>query len=142
MTETQEINQPANAEEKLSTATLAGAAGEHDARDAKDKGATQVTGVSADDPPETTEPLLARDETSEFQRRWDAIQASFVDEPRHAVEQADNLVATAMKHLAEVFAGERRKLEGQWDRGDQVSTEDLRIALRRYRTFFGRLLSV
>jgi hypothetical protein len=58
------------------------------------------------------------------------------------VEQADNLVATAMKHLAEVFAGERQKLEGQWDRGDQVSTEDLRVALRRYRTFFGRLLSV
>jgi hypothetical protein len=142
MTEIQETTQTANSDEKLSTAALAGAADERDVRPAEEKGATQVTGVSADNPPETTEPLLARDETSEFQRRWDAIQASFVDEPRHAVEQADNLVATAMKHLAEVFAGERQKLEGQWDRGDQVSTEDLRVALRRYRTFFGRLLSV
>jgi hypothetical protein len=140
MTEIQETTQPANSEEKLSTAALAGAADEHDARDAK--GATQVTGVSADNPPETTEPLLARDETSDFQRRWDAIQASFVDEPRRAVEEADNLVATAMKRLAEVFAGERENLEGQWDRGDQVSTEDLRVALRRYRAFFGRLLAV
>jgi len=58
------------------------------------------------------------------------------------VEQADGLVAQAMKRLAEVFAQERSKLEGQWDRGDNVSTEDLRIALQRYRTFFHRLLSI
>ena len=66
----------------------------------------------------------------------------FVDEPRQAVQQADSLVAGAMKRLAEMFAAERAKLEGQWDRGDDVSTEDLRLALRRYRSFFGRLLSV
>jgi hypothetical protein len=70
------------------------------------------------------------------------IQAGFVDEPRSAVEQADSLVAGTMKRLAEMFAEERSRLESQWDRGDDVSTEDLRIALRRYRSFFGRLLSM
>ena len=66
----------------------------------------------------------------------------FVDEPRQAVEKADALVAGVMKRLAEVFAAERERLEKQWDRGDSVSTEELRLALRRYRAFFGRLLSV
>jgi hypothetical protein len=66
----------------------------------------------------------------------------FVDEPQRAVEQEDTLVAAAMKRLAEMLAAERAKLEGQWDRGDNVSTENLRLALRRYRSFFGRLLSV
>ena len=70
------------------------------------------------------------------------MQTAFVDEPRRAVEQADGLVASAMKRLAEVFAEERSKLEKQWDRGDNVSTEDLRVALQRYRSFFQRLLSV
>ena len=64
------------------------------------------------------------------------------DEPRRAVEDADALVASAMKRMAEVFASERSQLEGQWDRGDDVSTEDLRIALQRYRSFFGRILAV
>ena len=73
---------------------------------------------------------------------WDTIQGGFVDEPRRAVEQADSLVAGAMKRLAEIFTEERAKLEGQWDRKKSVSTEDLRLALRRYRSFFGRLLSV
>jgi len=74
--------------------------------------------------------------------RWKEIQTNFVDEPRKAVEQADGLVASAMKRLAEVFADERSKLEKQWDRGDNVSTEDLRVAFQRYRSFFDRLLSV
>ena len=74
--------------------------------------------------------------------KWDAVQVGFVDEPRQAVERADSLVAGAMKRLAEMFAEERARLEGQWDRGDNVSTEELRLALRRYRAFFGRLLSV
>jgi hypothetical protein len=70
------------------------------------------------------------------------VQAGFVDEPRRAVEDADNLVASLMKKLAEGFANERGRLEKQWDRGDNVSTEDLRIALQRYRSFFDRLLNV
>ena len=87
-------------------------------------------------------PLFSPGESTDFRARWDAVQVGFVDEPRHAVEEADGLVAAAMKRLAEIFADERAKLESQWGRGDQVSTEDLRIALRRYRSFFGRLLSV
>jgi hypothetical protein len=91
---------------------------------------------------EEATPLFSPEEAKELRARWDAIQGAFVDEPRQAVEQADSLVAGAMKRLAEMFADERAKLEGQWDRGDDVSTEDLRLALRRYRSFFGRLLSV
>jgi hypothetical protein len=89
-----------------------------------------------------TAPLFSPEEAKGFHTRWDAIQVSFVDEPRRAVQQADGLVASAMKRLAEIFAEERGQLDHQWDRGDDVSTEDLRIALRRYRSFFGRLLSV
>ena len=87
-------------------------------------------------------PLFPVGEATELRSRWDAIQVGFVDEPRQAVEQADALVAGAMKRMAEIFAQERARLEGQWDRGDAVSTEDLRLALRRYRSFFGRVLSV
>jgi hypothetical protein len=87
-------------------------------------------------------PLLSPDESDEFRARWDSVQVSFVDQPRQAVQQADSLVAGAMERLAEIFAEERVKLEGHWDRGDSVSTEDLRVALRRYRSFFGRLLSI
>ena len=86
--------------------------------------------------------LFSPDETNSLRGQWDAIQVGFVDEPRQAVEKADALVAGAMKRLAEVFAAERERLEKQWDRGDSVSTEELRLALRRYRAFFGRLLSV
>ena len=89
-----------------------------------------------------TGPLFSGNEANELRARWEAIQVGFVDEPRAAVEQADALVAGTMKRLAEVFAAERSKLEGQWDQGENVSTEDLRLALRRYRSFFGRLLSV
>ncbi|HEX7980292.1 MAG TPA: hypothetical protein VF461_16900 [Gemmatimonadaceae bacterium] len=87
-------------------------------------------------------PILAGDVVSELRTRWTDIQAGFVDEPRRAVEQADALVAEAIKRLAETFANERNQLEGQWDRGGDVSTEDLRQALQRYRSFFSRLLSV
>ena len=88
------------------------------------------------------ESLFSTAEAAEFRSRWDTIQAGFVDEPRRAVEEANTLVAGTMKRLAEVFAVERSNLEGQWDRKESVSTEDLRLALRRYRSFFGRLLSV
>lgn len=87
-------------------------------------------------------PLFPENELEGLRTRWKEIQTGFVDEPRKAVEQADGLVASAMKRLAEVFAEERSGLEKQWDRGDSVSTEDLRVALQRYRTFFDRLLSV
>ena len=86
--------------------------------------------------------MFPGEETTGFRSRWDAIQTGFVDEPRKAVEEADALVAQVIKRLTEVFADERTSLEGQWGRGEQVSTEDLRQALRRYRWFFERLLAV
>jgi hypothetical protein len=85
--------------------------------------------------------LLADDEGAELGRRWEAIQVTFVDDPRRAVEDADGLVAHVMQQLADGFARERETLEGQWSRGEDVSTEDLRVALQRYRSFFQRLLS-
>jgi hypothetical protein len=85
--------------------------------------------------------LFDQDELRDLRTRWDQVQTSFVDEPRHAVEQADTLVATVVKRIAEQFADEREKLEQQWHRGDDVSTEDLRQGLKRYRAFFDRLLS-
>jgi hypothetical protein len=85
--------------------------------------------------------LFPDSELTEFRARWDKTQIGFVDEPRAAVEQADGLVATVVKRIAEQFAAERAELEHQWDRGDNVSTEDLRQALRRYRSFFDRLLA-
>jgi hypothetical protein len=89
-----------------------------------------------------TTPLFPNNELQDLRTNWDSIQTAFVDEPREAVEKADSLVASTMKRLAEVFAQERSKLEGQWDRGDNVSTEDLRVALQRYRSFFHRLLAI
>ena len=86
--------------------------------------------------------LFPDNEMQDMRSRWDRIQAGFVDEPRQAAKQADELVASAIKRIAGQFAQERAQLEQQWDRGDNVSTEDLRQALRKYRTFFDRLLSL
>jgi hypothetical protein len=88
------------------------------------------------------EPLFPHDQSQLFTSRWQEIQTSFVDHPRDAVAKADTLVADLMQRLAASFSQERERLEGQWDLGDDVSTEDLRVALTRYRSFFDRLLSV
>jgi hypothetical protein len=85
--------------------------------------------------------LLAADDAEVFRARWTDVQHGFVDAPRQAVAQADGLVAELMQHLAKTFADERGRLEGQWDQGDDVSTEDLRTAFQRYRLFFDRLLT-
>jgi hypothetical protein len=90
---------------------------------------------------EASEPLLPAELTAAFQRRWEEVQTRFVDEPRGAVEDADSLVANLMQQLADGFAQERERLEAQWGRGEDISTEDLRVALQRYRSFFHRLLS-
>lgn len=87
-------------------------------------------------------PLLTPEFVQNLRSRWDRIQAGFVDEPRTAVQQADELVAAAIKGLEESFADARNNLEQQWSRGDQVNTEDLRVALTKYRSFFQKLLSV
>ncbi|HEX6399975.1 MAG TPA: hypothetical protein VF108_05835 [Actinomycetota bacterium] len=90
--------------------------------------------------PETTG-LLQEQDGDAFRARWDEIQVRFVDEPRESVEHADQLVAELMERLTTTFDEERRSLESRWDSGDDVSTEDLRIVLQRYRSFFGRLLA-
>ena len=87
-------------------------------------------------------PIFAGTEASGYRTQWDAIQTGFVDEPRRAVEEADALVALVIKRLSEVFAEERGTLEQQWGRGNEISTENLRVALRKYRSFFERLLSL
>ena len=87
-------------------------------------------------------PLFPDDQLRELQARWNDIQTGFVDEPRSAVQRADSLVASTMQNLAEAFSRERSKLEQQWDRGDSISTEDLRVAFQRYRSFFRRMLSL
>ncbi len=87
--------------------------------------------------------LFPNEETVGYRTRWEAIQTGFVDQPRSAVEQADALVSELLGKLTDVFGRERTTLEQQWHRGqDNVSTEDLRVALRRYRAFFDRLLSI
>jgi hypothetical protein len=102
-------------------------------------GAATATARAAE---EERTPLFAGNEANTFRARWDSIQVGFVDEPRKAVQEADALVSDTIKRLSDVFASERQKLEQQWDRNENVSTEDFRIALRRYRSFFSRLLSI
>lgn len=148
-------------ERRLSTSDIAAAMDRHDA-EAAERERSERERVERDRQPAAQErvdrdrqpgpeqrvpadaptPLFANEELSGYRARWSAIQTGFVDEPRRAVEEADTLVAEVMKRLAEVFADERGQLEAQWERKDQVSTEDLRIAMRRYRSFFERLLTV
>ena len=87
------------------------------------------------------EPLFDPECEQDLRQRWHALQARFVDEPRETVSDADSLVAELLKDLAQSFDGARSKLESQWSSGEDASTEDLRVALQRYRSFFERLLS-
>ncbi|MFF9510961.1 hypothetical protein ACF1BU_31080 [Streptomyces sp. NPDC014724] len=89
---------------------------------------------------EENAPLLG-EEQEKFRSRWQTIQGEFVDDPKNAVNAADQLVAETMQALATTFSEHKRGLEGQWRRGEGVATEDLRVALQRYRSFFNRLLS-
>lgn len=121
-----------NDDHKLTTTDLVAAANHTEHRDAE----------VAPDPAERPAPLFPAGDADGYRTRWSAIQTGFVDEPRHAVEEADALVAETVKRLAETFSAERQKMESAWERNDSVSTEDLRQAMRRYRSFFERLLSV
>jgi hypothetical protein len=96
---------------------------------------------NAEGQPSADELLFATD-TSGLRSRWADIQAVFVDDPADCVEKADALVAEVVEQLTAAFAEARSRLEGQWARGEQASTEDLRLALQRYREFFERLLAV
>jgi hypothetical protein len=85
-------------------------------------------------------PLFTSEEAEHFRTRWNTIQGNFVDEPRSAVQQADALVTEVIEKINRLFADEHGSLEGQWNQGDDVSTEDLRRALQHYRSFFNRLM--
>jgi len=129
-----------DADTKVSTADIASGNRGGTADVAATSNAIERETVSQGDSSNT--PLFAKDEAQTFRDRWTDIQTGFVDDPRQAVQQADDLVAETMKRLAEIFANERSTLEKQWSSGKDVSTEDLRVAMRRYRSFFDRLLSV
>jgi hypothetical protein len=108
-----------------------------------DDGRDRTTHLGVVDP-EAAPPdvaLLPLGEDAAFLQRWQALQARFMDEPRRSVEHADALVAEVMERLAEGFADARDRLEDGWDRGEEVSGDDLESALARYRAFFERLLS-
>ena len=133
-------------EEQLGTRDLASAPEsrrEDEAPEPAERDRATATGAPesgiGDESENTT--LLPDDESEAFGRRWEELQTGFVDEPRRTVEEADALVASVMQRVAEGFAHERERLEEQWGRGEDVSTEDLRVALQRYRSFFRRLLS-
>ena len=83
---------------------------------------------------------LERSQGDQSQKRWRQIQANFVDDPKNAVSEAHSLVSDLIDGIVEQFQREKTELEGRWSKGDQVSTEDLRLCLQRYRDFFGRLL--
>jgi hypothetical protein len=86
--------------------------------------------------------LFRDDELQGFRSRWDQVQGTFVDEPRESVQKADELVSDLVDRLTSGFAETRSGLEEQWNKGEDASTEDLRVALMRYRSFFNRLLKV
>ena len=91
---------------------------------------------------ETTQtPLLSHEQSDELSGRWHEIQASFVDRPQEAVQEADALVSDLMQRITSKLAAERQRLEKQWSEGEDVSTEDLRVTLTSYRAFFDKLLT-
>ena len=118
------------AEQRLSTADLTGSPAEK-----------QEPTDDEHDRDDETAPLLPAEDGATFQGRWRDIQVRFVDEPQGAVQDADSLVAELMQRLAAGFAEERQRLEDEWERGEEVSTEDLRQALQHYRSFFHRLFA-
>ena len=132
--------------ESLSTADLAGVAEEHHARqhakEAKHEANEAHAKAHANVSDEKLAPLFTPDTANEFRARWDQVQFSFVDDPKRAVREGDELVAQVMKCLAQSFSQERTKLEHELGHTDAGSTENLRMALRRYRSFFQRLLSL
>ena len=139
-----------NDTQPLTSADMAGAAAAAARREPisdqteidRERAAVDYQSAAGSQPEEDSAPLFEQDALEKFRSSWGAIQTGFVDNPGGAVKEADELVAAVMKRLAEVFADERANLEQAWAKGDDVSTEELRVALRRYRSFFDRLLSV
>jgi hypothetical protein len=103
---------------------------------------TADTGAAGASSSAVGDDLFADDEMVGLRARWDSVQASFVDDPKECVQKADGLVSDVVDQLTSSFSHARSRLEEQWARGEEASTEDLRIALKRYREFFDRLLAV
>ena len=142
------MNTPRNPEPRrpLRTSDLAAAG---TPREARDEGPEKADGQTQSPTPRQTapgserlEPLFPSDAADQYRTRWAEVQSGFVDDPRRAVAKGDELVAEVMKSLAESFAHERGRLEDELTRTGEASTETLRVGLRRYRSFFERLLSL
>lgn len=118
-------------ENRLSTADMLAAAGER-----------EKSTYANEENYEESAPLFENEKAEAFRSRWLDIQTRFVDDPQDSVQDADELVAEVIKDVAETFAVERSYLEDQWKRGSEASTEDLRVSLTRYRSFFNRLLTM
>jgi hypothetical protein len=131
--------QPEELREGHDTADLAGV-GEAPAGPAP-RGEMEASALP--EPPDDgiSSPLLGEDQLVEYRDRWKGIQVRFVDDPRGTVKAADELVEDLMHRLSQTFADERASLESQWEQGADASTEDLRVAMQRYRSFFTRLLA-
>jgi len=107
--------------------------------------ANDIEAIEAEPPkPEssTGEMLFAGDDVADLRSRWAGVQAAFVDNPKECVQEADHLVSDVVEQLTTGFAEARSRLEERWSRGQEASTEDLRVALMSYREFFDRLLAV
>jgi hypothetical protein len=133
----QETNEPEREARPISEEDGRSRAAAADAQQSVDE--AEMSPAQADD--DERAPLLPGDEAERFRRRWEDLQTGFVDQPRQTVEEANKLVGALMQQLTAGFSEERSSLESQWDSGGDVSTEDLRVALTRYRSFFNRLLS-
>ena len=136
---------------KITTKDVARANSEPDSEAIRESNSERpiILGDSTKAPPhvahgngEERNPLFSDDEERGFRERWQNVQTNFVDEPRQAVEHADELIAEILQHLAQRFSDQRSRLESEWEHSDKASTEELRVALRRYRVFFDRLLSI
>ncbi len=101
-----------------------------------------IASSTAGTEPSSDKSLFADTDLPRLRSRWDDVQAAFVDDPKKCVQQADALVAEVVEQLTTGFSAARSRLEAQWARGEEASTEDLRLSLKRYREFFQRLLSV
>ena len=129
----------------LTTADLAGAGDRAETQPKIELGieepADSVVRTDAPSSADPTAPLFEAEETERFRAEWLEVQSGFVDQPRESVERADGLVAEVMQRLATQFAEGRAALERGWDGNADVSTEDLRVTMTRYRSFFERLLN-
>lgn len=148
MSEDRPLKREITTAELNAAAARAKAQREHDATREEEAREREVRVTGRQAPPadmassDTGTPLLPTDIAERLRSRWTDVQAGFVDEPRKSVEAADALVAEAIQQLAESFSDARASLERDWSRGEDVSTEDLRRTLQRYRAFFGRLLQI